>query len=50
VIYPDVSTIPNNAYLVEGTHIHPGDSFTPPSTRYKSCSCGLWRRGSTSTR
>jgi L-ascorbate metabolism protein UlaG (beta-lactamase superfamily) len=33
VIYPDVPVIPNNAYLVDGTHLHPGDSFTPPSTQ-----------------
>jgi L-ascorbate metabolism protein UlaG (beta-lactamase superfamily) len=33
VIYPDVPMIPNNAYLVDGTHLHPGDSFTPPSTQ-----------------
>jgi L-ascorbate metabolism protein UlaG (beta-lactamase superfamily) len=32
VIYPDVPVIPNNAYLVDGTYLHPGDSFTPPST------------------
>ncbi|MDQ3762467.1 MAG: MBL fold metallo-hydrolase [Actinomycetota bacterium] len=31
VIYPDVPMIPNNAYLVDGTYLHPGDSFTPPS-------------------
>jgi L-ascorbate metabolism protein UlaG (beta-lactamase superfamily) len=31
LIYPDVPVIPNNAYLVDGTHLHPGDSFTPPS-------------------
>jgi L-ascorbate metabolism protein UlaG (beta-lactamase superfamily) len=33
VIYPDVPVIPNNAYLVDGTYLHPGDSFTPPSTQ-----------------
>lgn len=33
VIYPDVPVIPNNAYLVDGTHLHPGDSFTAPSTQ-----------------
>jgi len=33
VIYPDVPMIPNNAYLVDGTHLHPGDSFTPPSAQ-----------------
>ena len=32
MIYPDVPVIPNNAYLVDGTHLHPGDSFTPPSS------------------
>ena len=31
MIYPDVPMIPNNAYLVDDTHLHPGDSFTPPS-------------------
>ncbi|HXV91786.1 MAG TPA: MBL fold metallo-hydrolase [Pseudonocardia sp.] len=30
VIHPDVPVVPNNAYLVDGTHLHPGDSFTPP--------------------
>ena len=30
VISPDVPMISNNAYLVDGTHLHPGDSFTPP--------------------
>jgi L-ascorbate metabolism protein UlaG (beta-lactamase superfamily) len=30
VIHPDIPVIPNNAYLVDGTHLHPGDSFTPP--------------------
>jgi L-ascorbate metabolism protein UlaG (beta-lactamase superfamily) len=33
VIYPDVPMIPNNAYLVDGTHLHPGDSFTLPSAQ-----------------
>ena len=33
VIYPDVPVIPNNAYLVDGTHLHPGDSFTPPPSQ-----------------
>ena len=32
MIYPDVPVVPNNAYLVDGTHLHPGDSFTPPSS------------------
>jgi L-ascorbate metabolism protein UlaG (beta-lactamase superfamily) len=27
VIHPDVPVIPNNAYLVDGTHLHPGDAF-----------------------
>jgi hypothetical protein len=31
VIYPDVPMIPNNAYLVDGACLHPGDSFTRPS-------------------
>lgn len=31
VIYPDVPMIANNAYLVDGTHLHPGDSLFPPS-------------------
>ena len=32
VIHPDIPVIPNNAYLVDGTHLHPGDSITvvPP--------------------
>jgi L-ascorbate metabolism protein UlaG (beta-lactamase superfamily) len=30
VIHPDIPVIENNAYLVDGTHLHPGDSFTPP--------------------
>jgi L-ascorbate metabolism protein UlaG (beta-lactamase superfamily) len=30
VIHPDIPLIANNAYLVDGTHLHPGDSFTPP--------------------
>jgi L-ascorbate metabolism protein UlaG (beta-lactamase superfamily) len=30
VIHPDIPVIDNNAYLVDGTHLHPGDSFTPP--------------------
>lgn len=30
VIHTDIPVIPNNAYLVDGTHLHPGDSFTPP--------------------
>jgi L-ascorbate metabolism protein UlaG (beta-lactamase superfamily) len=33
MIYPDIPVISNNAYLVDGTHLHPGDSFTPPSTQ-----------------
>ena len=27
VIHPDIPVIPNNAYLVDGTHLHPGDAF-----------------------
>jgi L-ascorbate metabolism protein UlaG (beta-lactamase superfamily) len=30
VIHPDIPGIANNAYLVDGTHLHPGDAFTPP--------------------
>jgi L-ascorbate metabolism protein UlaG (beta-lactamase superfamily) len=30
VIHPDIPVIPNNAYLIDGTHLHPGDSLTPP--------------------
>ncbi|OZM84167.1 MBL fold metallo-hydrolase [Pseudonocardia sp. MH-G8] len=30
VIHPDIPVIANNAYLVDGTHLHPGDAFTPP--------------------
>ena len=28
VIHPDIPVIPNNAYLVDGMHLHPGDSLT----------------------
>ena len=31
VIHADIPVVPNNAYLVDGTHLHPGDSFTPPA-------------------
>jgi L-ascorbate metabolism protein UlaG (beta-lactamase superfamily) len=31
VIHPDIPVIPNNAYLIDGTHLHPGDAFIPPS-------------------
>ena len=27
VIHPDIPVVPNNAYLVDGTHLHPGDSI-----------------------
>jgi L-ascorbate metabolism protein UlaG (beta-lactamase superfamily) len=27
IIHPDIPQIPNNAYLVDGTHLHPGDSI-----------------------
>lgn len=30
VIHPDIPVIPNNAYLVDGTHLHPGDAFVVP--------------------
>ena len=30
VIHPDIPIVANNAYLIDGTHLHPGDSFTPP--------------------
>ena len=30
VIHPDIPLVPNNAYLVDGTHLHPGDSYTEP--------------------
>jgi L-ascorbate metabolism protein UlaG (beta-lactamase superfamily) len=30
VIHPDIPVIANNAYLVDGTHLHPGDAYTPP--------------------
>jgi L-ascorbate metabolism protein UlaG (beta-lactamase superfamily) len=30
VIHPDIPVVANNAYLVDGTHLHPGDSYTPP--------------------
>jgi L-ascorbate metabolism protein UlaG (beta-lactamase superfamily) len=29
VIHPDIPTIRNNAYLVDGSLLHPGDSYTP---------------------
>ena len=28
VIHPDIPVIPNNASLVDGTHLHPGDALT----------------------
>jgi L-ascorbate metabolism protein UlaG (beta-lactamase superfamily) len=30
LIHPDIPLVANNAYLVDGTHLHPGDSFTAP--------------------
>ncbi len=30
VIHPDIPVIPNNGYLLDGSVLHPGDSFTPP--------------------
>ena len=30
VIHPDIPIVPNNGYLVDGSTLHPGDSFTPP--------------------
>jgi L-ascorbate metabolism protein UlaG (beta-lactamase superfamily) len=30
VIHPDIPNVANNAYLVDSTHLHPGDSYTPP--------------------
>jgi L-ascorbate metabolism protein UlaG (beta-lactamase superfamily) len=27
VIHPDIPVIPKNAFLVDGTHLHPGDAF-----------------------
>jgi L-ascorbate metabolism protein UlaG (beta-lactamase superfamily) len=30
VIHPDIPIVANNAYLIDGTHLHPGDSFAPP--------------------
>jgi L-ascorbate metabolism protein UlaG (beta-lactamase superfamily) len=27
VIHPDIPVIPNNAYLVDGAYLHPGDAF-----------------------
>ena len=29
-IHPEIPVIANNAYLVDDTHLHPGDSFTTP--------------------
>jgi L-ascorbate metabolism protein UlaG (beta-lactamase superfamily) len=31
VIHPDIPVIANNAYLVDRSHLHPGDSYTPPA-------------------
>jgi L-ascorbate metabolism protein UlaG (beta-lactamase superfamily) len=33
IIHPDIPRIPNNAYLVDGTHLHPGDSLTVVPTK-----------------
>jgi L-ascorbate metabolism protein UlaG (beta-lactamase superfamily) len=30
VIHPDIPIVPNNAYLIDGKWLHPGDSFTEP--------------------
>ncbi len=30
VIQADIPIVPNNAYLVDGNVLHPGDAFTPP--------------------
>jgi len=30
VIHPDIPMIPNNGYLIDGSVLHPGDSFPPP--------------------
>jgi len=30
VIHPDIPTVGNNSYLVDGSLLHPGDAFTPP--------------------
>jgi L-ascorbate metabolism protein UlaG (beta-lactamase superfamily) len=32
VIHQDIPVIDNNAYLVDGSHLHPGDSFTTTPT------------------
>jgi L-ascorbate metabolism protein UlaG (beta-lactamase superfamily) len=32
VIHPDIPIVPNNAYLVDGKWLHPGDSFTEPNS------------------
>jgi L-ascorbate metabolism protein UlaG (beta-lactamase superfamily) len=29
-IHRDIPLVANNAYLIDGTHLHPGDSYTPP--------------------
>jgi L-ascorbate metabolism protein UlaG (beta-lactamase superfamily) len=31
VIHPDIPVIENNAYLVDGTHLHPGDALVAPA-------------------
>ncbi len=30
VIHADIPVVTNNSYLVDGTHLHPGDAFTVP--------------------
>ena len=46
VIHPDIPRIPNNAYLVDGTHLHPGDALdTAPPGRWTCCSSRPRRRG-----
>ncbi len=45
VIHPDIPMIPNNAYLVDGTLLHPGDSFTLPPGSWTCCCCRRARRG-----
>ena len=50
VIHPDIPVIPNNAYLVDGTHLHPGDSLTwSRRSRWRCCSCRRRRRGRSSS-
>jgi len=45
VIHPDIPMIPNNGYLLDGSVLHPGDSFTHPDGSSTRCCCPPGRRG-----